>query len=102
MLNTEVPLPTRRQCARILRVLIQFCCTATHNRGERTIYNWLFALTLNLDRLDYHVTETLSAIYQEIHSEGHTAHYIVFLDSIAGVLENGIGDYLNYSCLFLR
>ena len=102
VLNPEVPLPTRRQCARILRVLIQFCYTATHNHGERTIYNRLFALTLNLDQLDYHVTEALSAIYQEIHSEGHTAHYIVFLDSIAGVLESGTGDYLHYSCLFPR
>ena len=102
VLNPEVPLPTRRQCARILRVLIQFCYTAAHTHGERNIYNRLYSLTHNLDQLDYNVTDALSAIYQEIHTDGHTPHFIVFLDSMASVLESGTGDYLQYSCLMPR
>ena len=102
MLDEDLPMATRRLCARILRVIIQFSAHATRSRGERSIYSQLFGLTLDLDRIDFHASETLSAIYQEIHSDGHTAHFLVFLDNVAGVLEHGIGDYNYYSCLMRR
>ena len=100
MCNPEAPLTARQQCAHIMRITVQFCCSASQNRGEGAIFNRLFTLTLNLDRLDYYINETLAALYQEIHLPGHTAHFIVFMDTVAQVLEHSIGDYLNYSCLF--
>ena len=102
MLDEDLRMDTRRLCARILRVIIQFSAHSTRNRGERNIYSRLFGLTLELDRIDFHASETLSAIYQEIHVGGHTAYFLTFLDYIAGVLEHGIGDYNYYSCLLRR
>ena len=102
MCNLEAPLPARQQCARILRIIVQFCCSASQNRGERAIFNRLYTLTLNLDQLEYYTTETLTALYQEIHLPGHTAHFIVFMDNVAQALEHSSGNYLNYSCLFQR
>ena len=102
MCNEDAPISVRRQCARLLRVVAQFCCSASQNPGERAIFNRLYTLTLNLDRLDYHITETLVAVFQEIHQPGHTVHFIVFLNTVAQILEHSIGDYLSYSSLFQR
>ena len=93
---------TRRVCARILCVVIQFSANSTRSQGERDIYGRLFGMTMNLDQLEFYGPETLGAIHREIQTNGHTAHFLTFLEYVAGVIESGLGDYNFYTCLLRR